>query len=212
MIDYHIINSGSDGNSTVFNGRVMIDCGVPFKLIEPVYKDLKLVLLTHIHSDHFNKATIRRLAKERPTLRFACGRWLVSALRSAGVDSHNIDVLECDVMYGYGICNVTPVFLQHNVPNCGYKIHFGDAGKVFYATDCSNLNGITAVGYDLYMVEANYEDAEIAETIEQKRADGLFAYEVRAKKNHLSKAKCNDWLYKNMAANSVYVYMHCHKD
>ena len=160
MIPYRIISTGSQGNAVIVNDFMLIDCGVPYKSLAKYVPRLKLVLLTHIHSDHFRPSTLRRLSLERPLLRFGCCRWLVSALVKAGVPTSNIDVLEPDVMYGYGVCNVIPVSLVHNVPNCGYKIHF-PAGKVFYATDTNNLNGIVARHYDLYMIEANYEDAEI---------------------------------------------------
>lgn len=41
--------TGSSGNNVVLNGWLMIDCGVNWKVIEPIYKDIKLVLLTHSH-------------------------------------------------------------------------------------------------------------------------------------------------------------------
>lgn len=210
-IDFNIISTGSKGNAVVIQKHILIDCGVPFKLIQPYYKDLKLVLLTHIHSDHFNKTAIKKLATERPTLRFACCRWLVGPLVQCGVSSSNIDVLEFDKCYGYGICNVIPVPLNHNVPNCGYKIHFRN-GKLFYATDTNDLNGIIARNYDLYMVEANYEDEIIQEKIRQKKAAGEYAYEYQVLKNHLSKQKADDFIYSNCGPNSEYVYMHCHED
>ena len=212
MIKYNIISTGSKGNAVVFEDKVMIDCGVTFKALEPFYKNLKLILLTHNHSDHFKKRTIHKLAIERPTLRFACCRWLVPALVDCGVDKSNIDVLDFDVMYGYGICNVIPFYLTHNVPNCGYKVHFGNAGKLVYATDCNNLNGVSAKGYDLYMIEANHEEAVIQEKIKQKKADGMYAYEQQAARNHLSKEKADNWLYQNMKSSSIYIYMHCHQD
>lgn len=212
MIDYKIISTGSQGNAVVVNGFILIDCGVSFKALRGVYKDLKLVLLTHIHSDHFRKSCIKALARERPTLRFACCKWLVSALADCGVKKCNIDVLECNVMYGYGLCNVIPVPLVHNVPNCGWKIHFSDGQKLIYCTDTNNLFGITAYHYDLYLIEANYEDEVIQEKIHQKKKNGEYAYEYQVLKNHLSKAKCDDFIYKNIGNNGIYVYMHCHKD
>ena len=72
---------------------------------------------------------------------FGCCRWLVSPLVAAGVSAQQIDVLRPRVMYGYGLCNVIPFELTHNVPNCGYKVHFRN-GKVIYATDTNNLNGV----------------------------------------------------------------------
>ncbi len=209
MIPYHIISTGSQGNAVVINDVILVDCGVPYKAISPYVGKLKLVLLTHIHSDHFRPSTLHRLSVERPTLRFACGRWLVSALVAAGVPVRNIDILEAGTMYGYGICNVIPVLLVHNVPNCGYKIHF-PIGKVFYATDTNNLNGIVARHYDLYMVEANYEDEVIMQKIAAKKAAGEYAYEQQAMRNHLSKAKCDDFIYRNIGPGGEYVYLHCH--
>lgn len=49
-MEYDVISTGSKGNAVVINREILIDTGVPFKSLESVYKDLKLVLLTHIHS------------------------------------------------------------------------------------------------------------------------------------------------------------------
>lgn len=211
MVKYNIISTGSDGNATILEEFVLIDCGVPYKALEPYVPKLRLVLLTHIHSDHFQKRTIKRLAEERPTLRFGCCRWLAPPLLAAGVPERQIDVLEPRTMYGYGLCNVIPFMLTHNVPNCGYKVHF-TSGKVIYATDTNNLNGVQALGYDLYLIEANYRDEDIQAKIAEKKAAGQYAYEMQVLKNHLSEAKCNDFLVRNMQANSVYIPMHVHVD
>jgi len=211
MVPYHIISTGSQGNAVIINESILIDCGVPYKAIAPFIKKLKLVLLTHIHSDHFRPSTLRHMAEERPLLRFACCRWLVKPLLDAGVPADRIDMLKPGTMYGYGICNVIPFMLVHNVPNCGFKIHI-PLGKVFYATDTNSLSGITAKNYDLYMVEANYIDEEIKAKIAEKKAAGEFAYEVLAMKNHLSKAKCDDFIYRNIGKHGEYVYLHCHVD
>lgn len=210
-IPYTIISSGSTGNAVVINKYVLVDCGVSFKALQPYYRDLKIVLLTHIHSDHFQKGTIRLLAQERPMLRFACGRWLASALLECGVSKNNIDVLESNTIYNYGSCNIIQIPLVHDVPNCGYKIHF-PIGKVIYATDTNNLNGITARNYDLYLIEANYEDVEIQAKIREKKEKGEFAYELNVLRNHLSKAKCDDFIYRNIGRSGEYVYMHCHQE
>lgn len=210
-IPYRIISTGSEGNAVVVNEYILIDCGVPFKALKPYYRSLKLVLLTHIHADHFQKSTIRLLSQERPTLRFACGPWLVKELVECGVPKENIDVMQFNTIYNYGICNVIQIPLVHNVPNCGYKIHF-PIGKVIYCTDTNNLNGITALHYDLFLIEANYIDEEIQEKIKEKKANGEYAYEVRVMRDHLSKAKCDDFIYRNIGRNGEYVYMHCHRE
>lgn len=209
-MDYRIISTGSKGNAVVIEKTILIDCGVAFKALKEVVPKLQLVLLTHIHSDHFNPRTIRLLAENRPLLRFACCRWLVSDLIKCGVSAENIDILSCNTSYRYGFCTIIPILLAHDVPNCGYKLHFRQ-GKVFYATDTNSLDGITAPKYNLYLLEANYIEEEMKEKIAQKKASGEFAYEIRAIKNHLSKAKCDDFIYRNIGCNGEYVYLHCHK-
>lgn len=210
MINFNIISTGSQGNAVVLNDIILIDCGVPFKALSEFYKDLKIVLLTHIHSDHFKKSTITRLAIERPTLRFACCEWLVHDLVLCGVEKRNIDVLEIGKIYDYKAFKVSPVKLYHDVPNCGYRLFFGKE-KAFYATDTSKLDGITAKDYDLYMVEANHEEEEINNRISEKKANAEYAYEIRARKNHLSKEQCDAWIYENIG-NGEYVYLHQHQE
>ena len=211
MVDYRIVSTGSKGNAVILNSIVLIDCGVPYKAIAEYVNDIKLVLLTHIHGDHFKPSTIRKLGFERPSIRFACGSWLVPHLVQAGIKPTQIDVVKPGLFHMYGPVSICPVQLVHDVPNIGYKLHF-DTGKVFYATDTYNLNGISAKNYDLYMVEANYENMEMQQRIDDQQAVGEYAYEIRARRNHLSKEKCNDWLYANMGYNSEYVYIHQHED
>ena len=210
-IQFEILSTGSTGNATVVNEFLLIDCGIPLKPLKKHIKALKLVLVTHIHSDHFKKTTIKSLAKNRPTLRFAGGPFLSDAFMNAGVDTSHIDVLMPDIEYDYGICRIIPVELSHNVPCYGYKVHFNNGQKLFYATDTNNLNGIRAKNYDLFLIEANYEDEEIEKRIQDKKANGEYAYEYDVLKNHLSKKKCDEFIAANGHSESRYVYMHAHE-
>lgn len=206
---YNIISTGSKGNAVILNNRILIDCGVSYKAIAPYVKDLQLVLLTHIHNDHFNKRTVRKLAIERPTLRFGCGEWLLQNLIDCGIQKWRIDIFAENMSNCYKGFQIEMILLHHNVPNCGYKIYINNK-KIFYATDTNDLNGITAKDYDLYMIEANYEDDEIKERIKNKELNGKYAYELQVIKNHLSKAKCDDFIVKNAGINSKFVYLHGH--
>ena len=207
---YNIISTGSKGNAVHLGGSLLIDCGVPFKALADCYKDLKLVLLSHEHGDHINKTTVKRLAFERPTLRWGCCEWMVPHLIGI-VEAKRIDVLSCDAWYDYGAFKISPVSLYHNVPNCGYRLDFG-GHRVFYATDTGTLDGIEAKDYDLYMIEANHGREEIEARAMEKIARGEFSYEVRAAENHLSKEQAEDWIYQNIGANSEYVFLHQHED
>lgn len=211
MIEYNIISTGSQGNAVVINKIVMIDCGVAFSKLTEVYKDLKIVLMTHKHSDHFKTSTIRKLAAQRPTLRWGCGEYLKQDLIDCGVDPKNIDVYKIGVKYNYGRFKFAAVKLYHNVKNVGYRLYFG-AERAFYATDTCKLDGISAKNYDLYMVEANYEPDEIIERINEKKARGEYAYEINVLQNHLSRPDCDAWLAQNRGEKSKCVYMHQHRD
>jgi ribonuclease BN (tRNA processing enzyme) len=208
-VNYNIISSCSKGNATVIRDIILIDCGVSFKQLIKVYKNLKIVLLTHIHRDHFNNVTIKKLAEERPTLRFACCKWLFEELIKCGVDKRNIDVLEIGKKYDYKLFKIVPIRLYHDVPQCGYRVLFEDY-KVIYATDTKTLDGISAKNYDLYLIEANYTKEEMEERIRIKQEQYKYAYEFRAKENHLSKEEADQFLLENMGENSRYVYMHQH--
>ncbi|HRR78467.1 MAG TPA: MBL fold metallo-hydrolase, partial [Ruminococcus sp.] len=170
-MNYKIIASGSSGNAAVVNDYILIDCGVSYRALAAVKKQLRIVVLTHIHSDHFNRSTIRRLAAERPTLRFACCKWLTAELLKCGVSEHNIDQLQLGKLYNYGSFKLSPIKLYHDVPNCGWRI-FAGAEKAIYITDTTTVQGITANHYDLYLIEANYSESEICERIRAKEETG----------------------------------------
>ena len=220
MIDYNVLATGSTGNCILLENEVMVDCGVPYKTVAPYIGGLRIVLLTHIHSDHFRPSTLRRLSLEKPLLKFACCDWLAKPLVDAGVEKRQIDILKPRMLYTFtkkvndqvvSICNAIPVELHHDVPNCGYKLFF-PKGKVFVATDTGSLAGISAKDYDLLMVESNYEDDEIQARMDAKLAEGMYAYERRVIQYHLSKRQADDWIYKNAGPDTEYVYLHCHVD
>lgn len=216
-MNYNIISTGSKGNAVVINDTILIDCGVPFKALEIVKNGLRLVLLTHIHGDHFRPRTVRALAKERPTLRWGCCEWMVKPLLDAGVDKRVIDVMEPDAhgstshaMIYNNLAIVRPEHLVHNVPNCGWHISSGKE-HLFYATDTGTLDGVEAKGYDLYMIEANHTREDLEARIAAKEAAGKFAYEYAAAQNHLSREQAEAWLYENMGPGSQYVFLHQHE-
>lgn len=211
-----VIATGSQGNAVALNYDILIDCGVPYKQIAHFAPLLKLVLLTHRHQDHFNPATIRRLHKERPGLRFGCCEWMLPHMLDAGVSPTAIDIFtasEHETMYKYhaGDIIVQPFPLFHDVENCGYKItSFGD--KVIYATDTSTLDHVTAPGFDLYLIEANHTEEELADRIRRKTESGEYVYEHRVERTHLSRESADAWLAMNAGRNSKVIYLHQHKE
>lgn len=200
---YNVLSSGSKGNCIIYHDTIAIDMGIPYQMISGFKNQLQIVLLTHIHGDHLNISTIKKLAFERPTLRFACGVFLTEYLQGI----KNVDVLEAGKVYDYGQFKVSPIHLYHDVPNFGYRI-FKDETKIIHATDTAHLNGISAKDYDLYAIESNYNEDTIFESIERKKARGEFAYQIGALNSHLSEQQARDFIFKNKGEKSKVLRLH----
>ena len=71
---------------------------------------------------------------------------------------------------------------------------------------------VDAKGFDLFMIEANYQDDELQERINAKIGTGEYCYELNVANRHLSKDQADSFLLENMGENSQYVYLHGHKD
>ena len=211
-MSYDIIGTGSSGNAVMIGEHMMVDCGVSWKQLAPHIRDLRLVLLTHQHGDHFALRTVKKLADEKPLLRWACCSWMLPKLAEAGVDPYRIDMIAPGQSMDYpGLAHIKPEEVPHDVPNCCWHMDI-NGYKIFYATDCGHLEGVTAPEYQLYMIEANHTKLDIERRVEVKQRAGQFAYELRAAQNHLSMEQANDWLAKNAASWSEIAYLHQHKD
>lgn len=217
MIDLKIISTGSKGNAVLLDNQVLIDCGVPYCRLSAFADKIKYIFLTHRHSDHLNTSTIRRLCTEHPGIRLIYNGYLMSTLYKDCSDFiyKSSFITEPNKWYQVGRLTFESEMLIHDVPNCAWKIFIKtESGtfKVIYATDTNSLEHIKAKGYDLYLIEANYDKDEIIKRMKEKIACGGYMYEDRVLKTHLSKQQADEWLYKNMSMHSSFIYMHAHED
>lgn len=199
-----VISSGSEGNAVIYNNAIMVDCGVTLKALQEVKRSLKIILLTHKHSDHLKIRTLQRLQAERPTLRVACGDFLLEELPCI----KNIDVLQVGKIYDYGAFKVSPVKLYHDVPNFGWRIFLNNGQKIFHATDTVHLEGITAKGYDLYAIEHNYCEEYIQQAIEEARSNGEYTHAYGNINTHLSVQQARAFIDKNRKESSEVLELH----
>lgn len=199
-----VISSGSEGNAVIYDNAIMVDCGVSLKALQEVKRSLKIVLLTHKHGDHLKLRTLQRLQAERPTLRVACGNFLLEKLPCI----KNIDVLQVGKIYDYGAFKVSPIKLYHDVPNFGWRIFLPNGQKIFHATDTVHLEGITAKGYDLYAIEHNYCEEYIQQAIEEARANGEYTHAYGSIKSHLSIQQARAFIEANRNESSEVLELH----
>ena len=199
-----VINSGSEGNAVIYNNAIMVDCGISLKALQEVKRSLKIVLLTHKHGDHLKLRTLQRLQAERPTLRIACGDFLLEELPCI----KNIDVLQVGKIYDYRAFKVSPVKLYHDVPNFGWRIFLPNGQKIFHATDTAHLEGISAKGYDLYAIEHNYCEEYIQQAIEEARAKGEYTHAYGNINTHLSIQQARAFIEANRKESSEVLELH----
>lgn len=205
----NIISSTSSGNCYIYNKDIMLDIGVNFKKIQPYIKDIKLVLLTHIHGDHINKTTLKKLMYEKPTIMVLCGEWLVQTLVDIGIPKKSIFVIEIDKKYDLGKYIIEPVLAIHDVGNCGYKITIKETNyKIFHITDTNSVQHIEAKNYNLYCIESNYNQDILERHIRECEDRNELYYLQRVPQTHLSNEDCTSFLIQNMGKDSAFVKLH----
>lgn len=207
------ISSSSVGNCYIYNQDLMLDVGVAFAKIKPYIKNIKLLCLSHQHGDHLNKKTLKKLLYEKPTIKIVCGEWLVQILVDIGINKKNIFVLELNKKYDLGKYIIELVPAIHDCSNCGYKITIKDNDyKIFHITDTSDISNIDAKNYDLYCIEANYNEElleeHINQALESEDSENKLFYLNRVKSTHLSSKQAVDFLLENMSDTSEYIYLH----
>lgn len=209
-ISYNLLATGSTGNCLILNKFLALDMGITFKKLKPFYKDLKLVFISHCHSDHLNRTCVKTLARERPTVRFCVGEWLAPILLECGVSKRNIDIIEANKVYEYGTFKISPIILYHDVKNYGLRIFIGNE-KALYITDTGTVKGIQAKDYQWYFLESNYIEEDLEERIIAKTAAGQYCYELKVADRHLSHEQASEFLLENMGEHSKYVFLHQHQ-
>lgn len=213
MIKYNILSTGSTGNCIIVNDYLMLDCGLNYTKIKQYLDNIKIIFCCHIHQDHLKKTTIKRIAYEKPNIKFLVGNFLVNELVKLGVNKKNIITFDIGKWYGIGAFKVKMDYLFHDVPNNCLHIEFKNGEKLFYATDTSSIEHIEAKNYDLYLIEANYDtDEELRKKIKQDKEEGKFSYLERVLSSHLSQLQAINWLDKNKGVDSKYCFIHQHID
>lgn len=208
-MNYEIINSGSDGNCIIINGNFMIDCGVSYKRIKSILKNIRLIFVSHSHSDHLNKKTIKQIAYNFPTIKFVVGSTdLVNTLvEHSNVNKKNIYALPSNKWFDLGMLKVKLEQLQHDVPNHLIKFQIG-AKKGVYIVDTNSVKNIKAKDYDLFLIEANYKKEILEKHKQEKNDNDEYNHLYRVENTHLSFEEANDFLIENMKGDSQFEYIH----
>lgn len=163
----------------------MIDLGLSYSKTKEHLSDVTHILLTHIHGDHLNMTTVRKIFVAHENIKFVCGQWLIEKLIKSGVDKDRILPIEFGKVYQLGDYKISPIIAYHDVENCGYRILLENK-KHLHITDTCTLDGIDAKGYDSASIECNHEVNRALELIAEAKDNGEFSHLQGAMNSHLS--------------------------
>ena len=204
---YNVLATGSSGNAIIYLDTILVDVGVSQRKLSPYLDKMELVLLTHIHGDHFKESTILNIHNKRPSVRFGCGEWLFNNLIELGISESQIDVYEMGKTYDYGKFEIRAEELHHNVRNCAYYIT-GEK-KIFHATDTGKVSHLTAEGMDLIAIERNWNAETMTRVIkEQMKMGQNFMHGTISQLYHLSEQLCNEFVFLNAEEHTEVIYLH----
>lgn len=206
-MDYEIINSGSDGNCVII-GRVMVDIGLSYKKIDKYLHNVDMIFITHQHTDHVKKPTLKQIRKYHPKIKILCSKHLKEYLK----DNELISVRN-NVQYNVKLKDTTFIFqpfeCKHNVPTQGivfkydeeYGIYATDTNTLEHSYECNLGDGY----YDYLFLEANYDKYKIKAIDKSK-----YGYDViKNARRHLSKQDSYDfYLLNRRNVDSKYIELH----
>lgn len=205
MKNYNIIGTNSSGNAIIYFDEVLVDVGLSYTKLKDYLKPIKIVLLTHQHGDHFQLATINKIAIERPDIVWIVPKYLIEEIKQ--IKLRNVFEIHHGIKYKIGEYRIEAFDLYHDIANVGYKIIKNDY-KIVHATDTGKIDHIEAKDFDLYAIEYNYDEIEIHKRIKEKKEQGLFSYEIRALDSHLSFQKADSWINSQKKESSEIIKLH----
>lgn len=213
-----MLSSGSHGNSTVLdNGqdKICIDFGVKsFKLWNELssargikVEDITALLVTHSHTDHID--SIDGFISRRGNANvYTTAKVANDMSRSKATSRFKLDEFKEIILGSFAVIGsweVKPIKMKHDgigmskISECvGFHLVDKVNNKhILYATDTNNLNNVEvpANGFDLLMIEANY-DEKLEEEIWNMSSQSLIE-EIQHRRtitDHLSFQKLTTWL------------------
>jgi len=181
-LDYNIVASGSSGNAVRIE-NVMIDCGVPFKKLKDELYDVDILLLTHIHTDHINKTTLKKIKEMFP---------YITIVGNYEIAHHNdVDII-CNTGYEFEVHGISfePFEVVHDVVTYGFKWEM-KGNKIIYATDTNNLDMIDkSERFDYMFIESNHDELKI----ERAKANRGYDPKISAMR-HMSTQKSKEFYF-----------------
>lgn len=128
-------------------------------------------------------------------------------MKDSYVPMRNIFVLKPNAWFDLGMVKVRLEELEHDTPNYCLKAEI-KGKKLIYIVDTASVSHIEAKDYDLFLIEANYNQAILEEHIRNCEDENEMFYLQRIPRTHMSYEMANTFLIENMSNTSEYCYIH----
>lgn len=187
-----VLASGSKGNCYLLEAKeetLILECGIRYKdILKGLNFNLKNIvgcLVSHEHKDH-SKA-ISDIVKAGINIYTSEG----TALACAALE-HRVKHIKSEQQFRLGNFTILPFETQHDAKEpLGFLIQHPEMGKMIFATDTYYIQ-YKFSGLNHILVECNYENAILAENIEQ----GIIPISLRNRllKSHFSLSNVKEFL------------------
>lgn len=182
-----MLSTGSTRGNCYIYKDLMIDCGCAFidivntKVSErrpetyDYLKDINFVFISHKHKDHIRESTVKRINRLYPHILFVGGENMEETFKEYELNYTTIKIGEVKKFRDNTLA-LSLIHLYHDIENYGIRVFDKEADRVIkgiYATDTVHLEGITAKGYDWYLIEANYCEIEHKRLIGEHRENTI---------------------------------------
>lgn len=189
-MEYNIISTGSKGNAVII-GPVLVDCGVSFKSVKDHLYDVKVLLITHIHSDHVKESTLKNIILMFPHIKIF-GNYEVCQK----FNEYPIQVVNAEYPFLAADLTFTPFQCEHDVLTYGYVWEY-EGKQIIYATDTSHLDNAPDLKFDYFFIESNHDEKKVEQLMDQ-RNQKKFKYNAYAgAKRHMSTQTAKGFFYMN---------------
>lgn len=182
-MEVKIIASGSRGNCYVISddrSSIMLECGIPLQKIkegcEFKLSALSGALLSHSHHDHSKSAA----ALMKAGIDLYCSP---DTAEECGLEGYRLHTVPDMVPFTVGSFQIVPFPVHHDVMNYGYFIQAEDGERLLFATDTCYIDYVFP-GVTVAMVEANYSEDALAESVHDGRTPGELVH--RLHRSHMS--------------------------
>lgn len=185
---YKIISTGSKGNAVIIE-NILIDIGVPYSKLHEFLYDIKIIFITHKHSDHLNLTTFKKIKKNFPHIKILSNYDVAESvgfnqLFKVTPDDYSIDI------DGY---QLTTFNCLHDVVCQGLVMKINEL-NVIYATDTSTLDNGPDLKYDYCFIESNHDEQKMKMIMSDSKQK--YGYDVfLSSQRHLSTQKAKAFYY-----------------